>query len=297
MCCCLLVCYLLVTIWLGVTVSGRDGVADGLAHAVVQVRYITMSGSALLERVPYSTTFVLAANLNHQYNMDDHLHPSSAMIAQPTAPMNRAIDPSDFSFEVEEVVHHEPGHKNIHVHVLTIKTKVDDAEIGWLRSSLLRKAEMERIGPDQMWIECLSFEDAHGPDARTAKVGAYLANESFSEKGEELIGRATAVLFIEGVWFEKAWRGHGLGLLAIDELIKSLSLPAKCIALLQASQIKRVREDSAPDPQAAFDKIARHWRLFGFDEWSTSYDAWLCLDLSERPAIEQVMKQYHDRRQ
>ena len=195
-----------------------------------------------------------------------------------------------------EVGVHGPEGKlaNISCYSSTIYSR-EQRPIGYMKSQLLTKGAMHIDGGlNGMWQECQAYDESHAPESKLDKVENYLSNESFYTDKQSLIDAAESVLFIEQVYIKPVYRGNGFGLLAIDCLINQLGVGERCIVLLQAGAINGAfdgRENCSMNPSEAHEKIARHWKRMGFDEWSYTDDAWLCLstDKTQRPRIEGVV--------
>ena len=171
---------------------------------------------------------------------------------------------------------------------------------GNIKAALLNKHAMEALSPSAMWAECQAYDGAHVPEAKLNKVENYLANESFPSHYQAQIDEAEWVLYIDEVYIDPCFRGKGLSLLALDLLIQELDVGEKCVVLLQAGCIVRFERDprsQGVDALEAYEKVARHWRRMGFQEWSDSDDAWLCLWSSDRPRVGEVVAELVARRE
>lgn len=166
--------------------------------------------------------------------------------------------------------------------------------IGSIKGQLLRKAEMDNISPNTMWEECQAFDASHAAESKLDKVENYLANECFPPDKQALIDEAESILFVQEVHIHRKFRGQGISLFGIDLLVKQLGVEENCVVLLQAAPLaNKVSKDEEAEVCAliAHEKIARHWKRTGFQEWSWTDDAWLCLSTGKqnRPKIEDVV--------
>lgn len=170
----------------------------------------------------------------------------------------------------------------------------EDHAIGSIQCQLLHKAGMDAIGLNTMWDECQAYNTSHAPESKLDKVENYLANGCFLPEKQTLIDKAEYILFIEEVYVDSEYRGRGISLLGMELLIAELGVGERCVVLLQAAPLVQViRTDSqAGDGCAvtAHERIARHWKRMGFEKWSWTDDAWLCLSTApdERPKIEDI---------
>ncbi|KAK4545882.1 hypothetical protein LTR36_002446 [Oleoguttula mirabilis] len=181
----------------------------------------------------------------------------------------------------------EHGHDHPHIKPIIATVQIGGHTAGTMRANIFDAAEMrEQGGPAQMWQECQNF-DAEHDGTKLDKIENYLANESFPGKRQVQIDTAAVVLFVDEVWLERVRRRQGLGLWAVDELIRQMAPARGCmVILLQAGPI--TREGTADDSEA-HGKITRHWKKLGFSEWSDSDDAWLCLVAEERVEYENLV--------
>lgn len=163
---------------------------------------------------------------------------------------------------------------------------------GTIKVQLLKKAAMDATGLGAMWHECQAYDAAHAPDAKLDKVENYLSNECFPVDKQAYIDSADSILFVEEAYVAPPYRRQGLSLLGVDLLMKQLELDQRCVVLLQAGPINKASDTEVKrgiSTAEAYEKIARHWRRMGFQEWSYTDDAWLCLATEERPKIEDVV--------
>ncbi|KAH9810924.1 hypothetical protein Tdes44962_MAKER05951 [Teratosphaeria destructans] len=175
------------------------------------------------------------------------------------------------------------NHRNIQA--LSGHLIISNATAGSLKAQLLFAAQMRtRNGLNQMWQECQDF-DACTEAAKMEKVENYLVNESFALKGRQRdVDQASMILHIEEVWLERLYRGEARGLWMLRELARQLRLPGDVVVMLQAGPLSREeqgQETPESDGKSAHERIACHWKKLGFDEWSDSDDAWLCLRVDE----------------
>lgn len=147
-----------------------------------------------------------------------------------------------------------------------------------------------------MYDQCVAFDSAHAPESKVYKVWNFLSNECFDEDKQAHIDAAEAVLFVDQVYIKPEFRRKGLILIAIDELIKQLGaddgMSGRCVVLLQPGPIGSCGGggNSEMDAAEAGEKIARHWKRMGFEEWSYTDESWLSLASTHRPDIENVMR-------
>ncbi|KAF2770541.1 hypothetical protein EJ03DRAFT_350377 [Teratosphaeria nubilosa] len=162
---------------------------------------------------------------------------------------------------------------------------IDNIIAGSLKAQLLFAARMRtQDGLIQMWQECQEF-DACSNGAKIEKVENYLANESFAMKDRQRdVDEASVILHVEEVWLKRLYRGEGRGLWMVRELVRQLELADDVVVMLQAGPLSRERQGQdtvESDGKSAHERIACHWKKLGFDEWSDSDDAWLCLRVGE----------------
>ena len=124
--------------------------------------------------------------------------------------------------------------------------------------------------------ECQSYDSWH-IGCKLDKVENYLANESFPPYKAKAVEEADIVLFIQEVWLEPVARGRGIGLLAVDKLIRSVSAQASLLVLLQPGPVGPSSLCVEVDADEATERIAKHWTKIGFAPWSDSDESWLCL--------------------
>ena len=186
----------------------------------------------------------------------------------------------------------EVDHTYPNISRITAMLQHELTSIGTIEANLFDNATMDAIRPAEMWHECQTYDEAHAPGAKLDKVENFLANESFPTARQAQIDEAEWVLYIEEAYIEPPFRRRGLSLLALDLLIKESDVGDKCVVMLQAGSISRFENDEqsgALDAVEACEKITRHWKRMGLEEWSESDDAWLCLLTGERPKIEVVV--------
>jgi GNAT superfamily N-acetyltransferase len=172
----------------------------------------------------------------------------------------------------------------------------EDITAGTIKAQLLNAQQMRQQGGRiQMWLECQSFDGVH-EGAKLDKVENHLANESFAVKDRQRdVDEASAILHIEELWAEKSYRGRGLGWWMIERLLQELKMTGDGMVMLQAGPVSRETRDREDDTleglredggESAHEKLARHWKKLGFDEWSDSDDAWLLLKVCELKSSE-----------
>ncbi|KAK4502263.1 hypothetical protein PRZ48_005688 [Zasmidium cellare] len=178
--------------------------------------------------------------------------------------------------DITITLHHQPcsppdcSLKHPHIKPYTSKIYPTDPKskpIGQINLYVFHKAKMDAINPGKMWEECQAF-DAHHTGTKLDKIENFLANESFSTQGQDRIDHAEVVLFID----------QGRGLAAVRETVKALQLPKKAIVMLQAGDAGGLRIGNVHE---AGDKLTRHWKRLGFEEWSESDPSWLLLWLED----------------
>ena len=64
---------------------------------------------------------------------------------------------------------------------------------------------------------------------------------------------------------------------------------AAAVVLLQAGPISRRDCEGGNGDGEAHEKLTRHWEQLGFQAWSDSDDAWLCLGEKDRVWLEDVV--------
>lgn len=193
------------------------------------------------------------------------------------------LRPATSDDEITITLHHLPcpdptcSHQHPNIKPYTSTIHLNSQPIGHLTLYLFHKRSMSALSPNRMWEEPQAY-DTHHAGAKLDKIENFLANESFSELGQERIDAAEIVLFIDRVWLEPKWRGKGRGLAAVRETVRALELPQRGIVMLQAGDGGGSMGVSAQD---AGEKLTAHWRKLGFGEWSESDPAWLLLWLGD----------------
>lgn len=124
-----------------------------------------------------------------------------------------------------------------------------------------------------MWEECQTYDEWHF-SGKLDKIENYLSNESFLEEMEQYVAAAPAIVYVEEVWLEEFERGNGLGLQALGVALKDANVPDQSVALLQPGSIGN---STTSDASQAGEKLAKHWGRLGFEEWSYTDPAWMCL--------------------
>lgn len=83
---------------------------------------------------------------------------------------------------------------------------------------------------------------------------------------EEFDVRSGSICLIHSARLDTAWRGNGIGLLAVEGLIRAYIEPNHDIAVLRACACEDL--DSA-GPKSTMKKLADHWALLGFEPCAT----------------------------
>ena len=73
------------------------------------------------------------------------------------------------------------------------------------------------------------------------------------------------ICYINEVFLEKKYRGYGIGLLAIDGLIKSLPLMEMDCFMLRAASVNEEAADDLAGSIAASERLSDYYRLMGFE--------------------------------
>ncbi|KAK4623763.1 hypothetical protein CLAFUW4_05815 [Fulvia fulva] len=167
-------------------------------------------------------------------------------------------------------------HPHIEACTASLRLAQNDTSIGHIYLNILHQAALVRIGPIRMWDECQIYDERH-LGAKLDKVENYLANESFPPDRDLQIRQATCILFIDEVILHPTMRGQGRGLAAVKKVMDALELPDDTVVLLQAGPVG----DTGDGRLDAGERIARHWKKLGFQEWSETDESWLCLLLRE----------------
>ncbi|KAK4635187.1 hypothetical protein CLAFUW4_01425 [Fulvia fulva] len=75
------------------------------------------------------------------------------------------------------------------------------------------------------------------------------------------------ICYIDEVFLEKEYRGYGIGLLAVDGLIKSLpSMESDCF-MLHAASVNQEAAEEVSEYIAASERLSEYYSLMGFDVW------------------------------
>ncbi|CZT24862.1 uncharacterized protein RCC_10590 [Ramularia collo-cygni] len=165
-------------------------------------------------------------------------------------------------------------HPNIKTSSAVIRHIRDQLRVGHIHLHTLDKGAMQIIGPSQMMQESQAYDEIH-LGAQMNKVENFLENESFLEGRDVQVATAQTIVFVEEVWLCRESRGKGTSLVAVQNALRLLPCSSKALALLQPGST-----DSSPfDPFEAEEKLIRHWAKLGFEVWSDSDPAWLCLSL------------------
>lgn len=209
---------------------------------------------------------------------------------------------NDLKVEIKRI-DSAPKHRCPDITSYEIVIYLENTTIGAIKAQLLNRSEMARDTINEMWEQCRAFDDTcPEANAKLGDVENFISNECFLPEKQELMDLAEWILVIEEVYLERKYRRRGLSLVAVDALIQTLSGGDKCVVLLQAGPICRYTEDG-PDGDTKslcildiMEKLARHWKRMGFDEWSYTDDAWLCLSTSigERPDIQEIIPAFFE---
>lgn len=76
-----------------------------------------------------------------------------------------------------------------------------------------------------------------------------------------------SICLIHSIHLDRDWRGYGIGLLAVEGLIRSSCQPYHDVAVLRAHPTE---EDGTPCLKATMEKLANHWSLLGFEPCATA---------------------------
>lgn len=204
-------------------------------------------------------------------------------------------------------IHTDPSehHPNITSLTLTLHLRQDtaiDHRIGIIQADLLTTSSLN--SNFDFWTECRAFDRAHSPTAKLNKVENYLSNESFYEDKQVVIDRAGWVLYVEIVYLGLEWRGRGWGLIGVERLIGEVERMWKengmgeGVVVLEPGPVRvreewdlDVRDDEEVEGRGdATEKLARHWKRMGFETWSYTDEAWLCLSTARRPGIWEIVE-------
>lgn len=170
---------------------------------------------------------------------------------------------------------------------------------------------------DNLYTATQAYDHAHPPGAKLHKVWNFLANESFWPERQKVLDEAGWVLYLERVVLGREWRGRGLGLVGVDEVMRVVGEGrGRGIVLLEpgpageehaeeeweegwTGEVGAAGGEVEGGVDDATEKIARHWRRMGFASWSSSDEAWLCLssDEGERPRIGDVLHVLREERE
>ncbi|KXS94526.1 hypothetical protein AC578_4145 [Pseudocercospora eumusae] len=170
----------------------------------------------------------------------------------------------------------QQAHPNIQSYMASIQ--LDLETIGHVKARVFNKQTMDAKNSPGMWEECQRYDQVHF-GAKLDKIDNYLDNESFESDAEVKVREARAIVYVEEVLLGEAWRGQGLGLDALRRSILALRLPRESIILLEPGPINSAEHNSQSDN--AGEKLEKHWRQLGFDAWSYTDRAWLCLSLGD----------------
>jgi hypothetical protein len=135
---------------------------------------------------------------------------------------------------------------------------------------------MDAIGVNTMWEETQAYDALH-PEGMMDKVDNFVSNEEFPPKRERNFREAHSIVFIENVWLHPDSRGHGRSLHAVRMALLKVGVPNETVVLLQAGSM----EETQMDVTEANERLTAHWKKLGFEPWSPSDDAWLCLSLED----------------
>lgn len=145
------------------------------------------------------------------------------------------------------------------------------------------------------------------------KVENYLGNECFHPAKQALLDQAKWVLYVEKVVLYPAYKGRGLGLRIVDAVIHEtcaeMEGKGEGVVLLEPGpvvlggggsnwgegQSERyegfVGKGEVEREDDATERIRRHWMRMGFEAWSYTDEAWLCLSTRERPMIDEDVRE------
>ncbi|EME84957.1 uncharacterized protein MYCFIDRAFT_83009 [Pseudocercospora fijiensis CIRAD86] len=149
-------------------------------------------------------------------------------------------------------------HPNIQSYLASVQ--VDLQIVGHVKAHVFDRQGMvtgESLG---MWEECQRYDQNHF-GAKLDKIDNYFDNESFESEAEVKIEEAQAVDRI-------CRRGLAAGGMARPSII-----------LLEPGPINSAEHSSASDN--AGEKLEKHWKKLGFNAWSYTDPAWLCLSLED----------------
>ena len=186
--------------------------------------------------------------------------------------------------------HHTVVHPNITP--LSVKTTYQTHPIGHIKAYRFDTAAMRaRGGPAQFWLECREFDAAH-EGTKAEKIENFLANEAIVWEKRGRVEGVEVVLFVDEVVLEREWRGKGLvGLRAVAKLVDRQLAVSRCtldgssseafghemIVMLQAGAVSGEVGGDDEAGEEAGEKLTQYWKRMGFEEWSLSDTAWLCV--------------------
>lgn len=187
---------------------------------------------------------------------------------------------NDIAVELQHAVCVESNCQRLHPNIITytvvIRLAGTRSEIGHVQLHTLNKAIMEGMSASQMMQESHAYDEMH-LGAQIHKVEILLENESFVEEKDVQVSEAQMIVFVEEVRLTEEARGSGRSLGAVRAALKLLGLPSKSVAVLQPGSTA----ESQFNPFEADEKLTRHWAKMGFEAWSDSDPAWLCLSLGD----------------
>lgn len=169
----------------------------------------------------------------------------------------------------------------LHLH---LPPNLSDTRIGILQSHLLTT---NPSNPD-LWTSCRALDRAHAPTAKLHKIENYLSNECFLPNQQALLDRAAWVLYVDAVYLRPEWRGRGWGMEGVRRLVGEVVMmnEGEGVVLLEPGPVgvrgEWAFEVEAPGVQEggegdATERLARYWMRMGFEAWSYTDEAWLCL--------------------
>ncbi|SMR48960.1 unnamed protein product [Zymoseptoria tritici ST99CH_1E4] len=157
------------------------------------------------------------------------------------------------------------------------------AALGHIRIHLLNKREMDSQGINRMWEESRAYDAVHR--GMMGSVENFISNEEFPCNREGNFAEAHSIVFIEEVCIIPERRGHDLGLHAVCMALIKVGVGQNAVVLLQAGSVG----ECPTSISKASERLTAHWMRLGFEAWSPSDDAWLCLSLQDEKFGLEVM--------
>ncbi|KAF7188936.1 hypothetical protein HII31_09859 [Pseudocercospora fuligena] len=146
----------------------------------------------------------------------------------------------------------QQAHPNIQSYLASIQ--LDLQTIGHVKAHVFNKQTMDAKDSPGMWEECQRYDQNHF-GAKLDKIDNYLDNESFESDAEVKVQEARAIVYVEEVLLQETRRGREPG-------------------PINSAEHKSEGGDGG-------EKLEKHWRRLGFDAWSYTDPAWLCLSLED----------------